>query len=101
MPGKGRRVASRQSQLGQRRRRNSKNLQSATNTGMSPVLDSSNVIPDEPRVVDVKSSVLGSRSRSNSTDGSSSDTYVRSEITRILILGSVLALALVVLSFLI
>lgn len=111
MPGKGRRVASRQSQLGQRRRRNSKNAQSTTNAVMSSSTDASNAAPDgvtavtavtaSSIVADVNSSVAESRSRNNLADRSPYDTHVKSEITRIVILGSILAIALVGLSLLI
>lgn len=108
MPGKGRRVASRQSQLGQRRRRNSKNAQSTTNAVMSSSTNVSNDTPDgvtavtaSSIVADVNSSVAESRSRNNLADRSPYDTHVKSEITRIVILGSILTISLVGLSFLI
>ncbi|MEC9310045.1 MAG: hypothetical protein VX966_11170 [Chloroflexota bacterium] len=108
MPGKGRRVASRQSQLGQRRRRNSKSVQSTTNAVISSGTHVPNATPDgvtavaEGSVVaDLNHPVSESRSRTNLADRSTSDTHIKSEITRIVILGSVLTISLLGLSFLI
>jgi len=108
MPGKGRRIASRQSQLGQRRRRNSKSAQSTTTAVISSGTHVSNASPDGvtavtegSAVADLNHPVAESRSRANLADRSTSDAHVKSEITRIVILGSVLMIALLGLSFLI
>ena len=110
MPGRGRRVAARQSQLGQRKRRQNKNV-TPSSTENNTV--SSNGIVDDTSVEQATATV-GSRSATPEkttrsylrTSGRAVNTelahnYVKSELVKIVVMGSVVILALVGLSFLI
>ena len=110
MPGRGRRVAARQSQLGQRKRRQNKNV-TPSSTEKNTV--TSNGIVDDTSVEQATATV-GSRSATPEkttrsyprTSGRAVNTelahnYVKSELVKIVVMGSVVILALVGLSFLI
>ncbi len=107
MPGKGRRVAARQSQLGQRRRRQNKNSpssQSIVTAVDSTEYESRSVNPSttpesqSPNTASVFAAQPAVRSLAPT---SLAHNYVKAELIRIVAMGSVLILALVGLSFLI
>jgi|GEM_PF-2384467 len=110
MPGRGRRVAARQSQLGQRKRRQNKNV-TPSSTDNNTVTSNGSV---DDTSVEQATATVGSRSATpEKTTGSYPRTsgravntelahnYVKSELVKIVVMGSVVILALVGLSFLI
>ena len=113
MPGRGRRVAARQSQLGQRKRRQNKNVTPSSTENNTVSSNGSNGIVDDTSVEQATATV-GSRSATPEkttrsyprTSGRAVNTelahnYVKSELVKIVVMGSVVILALVGLSFLI
>jgi len=110
MPGRGRRVAARQSQLGQRRRRQNKNVSpTPTLKGADESTETEIITGGEQAITHADVAIVGPEATNASSRRMSgrpvspalAHNYVKAELVKISIMGSVVILALVGLSFLI